>query len=636
METFKKFVDNTRLLGFKGKLPLVREIIDEQTSKNYENLFYSLNLLYEEIDSLGEENSNNNLFKYKNKKLSPLNNNEIQIYKKYFESDEETNIASFNENQQLLELALDEINNDNYLLDLELENLEQEIALNEQLLSNEKSDNELFQKRKLNMSSHNPEFFSHKITNFKKDNIDSIKKETMLLNKSLSNIVTELDLNIKKSPLLQNTPSYIVNYRKINDTQFDESMKLLIDIIYQFEYDYDKIQRKIKLENNESNTKDDIMNIYMKEIIKTEEQMKKVMNTEIELNKNNFLYFIQKSKIVYENNLLKEFLKNPKCLDEYYNKYIESKKKNKNDMSSSAITVDLSKAIKEIFIFEENEIFNKFIKVKNGYYQKILDKYLSLKFQDQIIFIENLEKYEKILNSVYPYIIDDEKITQQIYDIICDVTEIYSSYQSKIGVKQSFLRQKYSRIIEPINKITIDERDDVLLKLAKEYLKENKDEDEIFNKKSSSNKNKSKSITSSNDYHIYEIKKIIDKLSYMLKNIKSNKLTDIIDKIYLDVINNLKDYISFIKVFLNNQDYLIEVKKYNKQFKNYQENTKFILYDFNQNIDKIILKKNIKSKSNLAVLSIYDALFLYFFHRDIYNKEFPNNNFIFNPNIKKK
>ena len=636
METFKKFVDNTRLLGFKGKLPLVREIIDEQTSKNYENLFYSLNVLYEEIDSLGEENSNNNLFKYKNKKLSPLNNNEIQIYKKYFESDEETNIASFNENQQLLELALDEINNDNYLLDLELENLEQEIALNEQLLSNEKSDNELLQKRKLNMSTHNPEFFTHKITNFKKDNIDSIKKETMLLNKSLSNIVTELDLNIKKSPLLQNTPSYIVNYRKINDTQFEESMKLLIDIIYQFEYNYDKIQRKIKLENNESNNKDDIINIYMKEIIKTEEQMKKVMNTEIELNKNNFLYFIQKSKIVYENNLLKEFLKNPKCLNEYYNKYIESKKKNKNDMSSSAITVDLSKAIKEIFIFEENEIFNKFIKVKNGYYQKILDKYLSIKFQDQIIFIENLEKYEKLLNSVYPYIIDDEKITQQIYDIICDVTEIYSSYQSKIGVKQSFLRQKYSRIIEPINKITIDERDDVLLKLAKEYLKENKDEDEIFNKKSSSNKNKSKSITSSNNYHIYEIKKIIDKLSYILKNIKSNKLTDIIDKIYLDVINNLKDYISFLKVFLNNQDYLIEVKKYNKQFKNYQEKTKFILYDFNQNIDKIILKKNIKSKSNLAVLSIYDALFLYFFHRDIYNKEFPNNNFIFNPNIKKK
>ena len=247
-----------------------------------------------------------------------------------------------------------------------------------------------------------------------------------------------------------------------------------------------------------------------------------------------------------------------------------------------------------------------------------------------------MEKYEKLLNSVYPYIIDDEKITQQIYDIICDVTEIYSSYQSKIGVKQSFLRQKYSRIIEPINKITIDERDDVLLKLAKEYLKENKDEDEIFNKKSSSNKNKSKSITSSNNYHIYEIKKIIDKLSYILKSIKSNKLTDIIDKIYLDVINNLKDYISFIKVFLNNQDYLIEVKKYNKQFKNYQENTKFILYDFNQNIAKIILKKNIKSKSNLAVLSIYDALFLYFFHRDIYNKEFPNNNFIFNPNIKKK
>ena len=426
----------------------------------------------------------------------------------------------------------------------------------------------------------------------------------------------------------KNTPSYIVNYRKINDTQFDDCIKLLIDIIYQFEYAYDKIQRKIKLEKNENNdNKDDIMNIYMKEIIKTEEQMKKVMNTEIELNKNNFLYFIQKSKIIYENNLIKEYLKNPKCLEEYYNKYIESKKNNKNkyDMTSSAITVELSKNIKKIFTYEENEIFNKFIKIKNTYYQKILDKYLSLKFKDQIVFIENLEKYEKILNSIYPYIIDDENITQLIYDTICDITEIYNSFQTKIGIKQGFLRQKYSKIVEPINKITIDERDDVLLKLAKEYL-DNNQEEENYLKKNSSNKIKS------NDYHIYEIKKIIDKLVYIFKNLKSKKQSDIIDKIYSDIINNLKDYISFMKVFLNNQDYLIDVKKLNNQYKNYRENTKFILYEFNQNIDKIILKKNIKSKSNLAIISIYDALFLYFFHRDVYNKEFPNDAFIFNQN----
>ena len=624
METFKKFVDNTRILGFKGKLPLIREIIDEQTSKNYENLFYSLNILSEEIDSLSEQNSDN-ILKY-NKKHTPLNSNELQIYKKYFESEEETNISSFNENQQLLELSLDEINNDNYILDLEIENLEQEIALNEQLLSNEKEDNDLLEKRKKNISTYNPEFFSHKLENFKKENIDVIKQDTLLLNKSLRNIGTELDLNIKKSPLQKNTPSYIVNYRKINDTQFDESMKLLIDIIYQFEHDYDKIQRKIKLEKNDNDDKDDIMNIYMKEIIKTEDQMKKVMNTEIELNKNNFLYFIQKSKIIYEINLIKEYLKNPKCLEQYYNKYIESKKKNKNDMSSSAITVELSKKIKQIFSFEENEIFNKFIKIKNNYYQKILDKYLSLKFQDQIIFIENLDKYEKILNSIYPYIIDDENITQLIYDTICDVTEIYNSFQTKIGVKQGFLRQKYSKIVEPINKITIDERDDVLLKLAMEYLGDDKVEDENYQKKYSSNKNKTKS----NNYHIYEIKKIIDKMVYIFKNLKSKKSSDIIDKIYSDIISNLKDYISFLKIFLNNQDYLIDVKKLNKQYKNYKENTKFILYEFNQNIDKIILKKNVKSRSNLAIISIFDALYLYLFHRDVYNKEFPNNTFIFN------
>jgi hypothetical protein len=622
METFKTFVDNSRILGFKEKLPLIREIIDEQSMKKYENLFYSLNILSEEIYSLGEQNIDNNILNHK-KKFSPLKSNELQIYNKYFESNDDNNISEFNENQQLLELALDEINNDEYLLDLELENLEQEIALNEEFLKNELTDNELLKKRKENTKNHNTEFFSHKIHNFKKDNIDLIKQETLLLNKSLKNIGSELDLNIKKSPLQSNLQSFIVGFRKINDTQFDEAIKLLIDIIYQLEYNYDKIQRKIKLENNENN-KDDMFNIYMKEINKTEEQMKKVMNTEIELNKNIFLSFIKKSKTIYENNLIKEYLKNPKCLDEYYYKYIEKNQKNKNDISSSAIRVNLSKKIKEIFALEENEIYNKFMKIKNGYYQKILNNYLSNKFQNQIIFIENLEKYEKILNSIYPYIIEDEKVTQQIYDFICEVTDIYGNFQSKIGVKQGFLRLKYSKIFEPINKITIDERDDILLKLAKEYLNENNEENERYNKsylaKIKNDKN--------NEFQIYEIKKIIDKLLYLFKSLKTDKFDNLIDKIYLDVISHFKDFISFIKIFLNNQDYLIGVKKYNKQFKSYQDNTKFILYQFNQNIDKIIIKNNIKAKSNLGVISIYDALFLYFFHRDIYNKEF-GNKFIF-------
>ena len=622
METFKTFVDNSRILGFKEKLPLIREIIDEQSMKKYENLFYSLNILSEEIYSLGEQNIDNNILNHK-KKFSPLKSNELQIYNKYFESNDDNNISEFNENQQLLELALDEINNDEYLLDLELENLEQEIALNEEFLKNELTDNELLKKRKENTKNHNTEFFSHKIHNCKKDNIDLIKQETLLLNKSLKNIGSELDLNIKKSPLQSNLQSFIVGFRKINDTQFDEAIKLLIDIIYQLEYNYDKIQRKIKLENNENN-KDDVFNIYMKEINKTEEQMKKVMNTEIELNKNIFLSFIKKSKTIYENNLIKEYLKNPKCLDEYYYKYIEKNQKNKNDISSSAIRVNLSKKIKEIFALEENEIYNKFMKIKNGYYQKILNNYLSNKFQNQIIFIENLEKYEKILNSIYPYIIEDEKVTQQIYDFICEVTDIYGNFQSKIGVKQGFLRLKYSKIFEPINKITIDERDDILLKLAKEYLNENNEENERYNKsylaKIKNDKN--------NEFQIYEIKKIIDKLLYLFKSLKTDKFDNLIDKIYLDVISHFKDFISFIKIFLNNQDYLIGVKKYNKQFKSYQDNTKFILYQFNQNIDKIIIKNNIKAKSNLGVISIYDALFLYFFHRDIYNKEF-GNKFIF-------
>ena len=135
---------------------------------------------------------------------------------------------------------------------------------------------------------------------------------------------------------------------------------------------------------------------------------------------------------------------------------------------------------------------------------------------------------------------------------------------------------------------------------------------------------------SNNNYHIYEIKKIIDKLISLFKSIKSNKLNDVIDSIYSDVTSYFKEIVTFMKVFLSNQDYLIEVKKLNKEFKSYQDLTKFIIYEFEENIDKIILKKNINSKSNLAVLSIYDALFFYLFHRDVYNREFGKNNFVFN------
>ena len=635
MEVFKKFVDNNRIFGYKGKLPLIRDIIDEHTSKKFENLFISLNNLYEEINTLDNQRRDNDIFKGK-KKFSPLNQNELQIYQKYFGNIEEnTNISEFDENQQLLEIALDEINNDNYLLDLEIEKMEEEIALNEQLLANEVTDNDLLKKKKKNINNYNSEFFEHKIENYKKDNIDIIKQDTLILNKSLNNIGTELDLNIKKSPLIKEkqNPTFIVGYRKINDSQFDDSIKLLIDCIYQFEYNYDKIQRKIKIEKeeNSNNINNDIFSKYMKEINMTEEQMKKVMKAEIELNKNDILTFIQKCKIIYENNLLKEYLENPNCLFDYYKKYILDNKKNKNDMSSSAITVNLSKKIKQVFDLEEIDIYNKYIQIKNSYIQKILDKYLSLKFQDQITFIQNMDKYEKILNSIYPYIIDDEKITQLIYDSICEVTEIYSVFQSKIGVKQNFLRQKYSKIVEPINKITIDERDNVLLNLAIEYFKEKDNEEEIgkYNK----TKNKAKALVG-NNYHIYEIKKTIDKLSNMFKNLKTNKLNEIIDKIYFEIISNFKEITSFMKVILNNQDHLIGIKKLNKEFKDYQENTKFIIYDFNFNIDKILVKKDISLKSNLSVLSIYDALFLYLFHRDVYNREFGKDNFIFNSKFK--
>ena len=81
MDVFKKFVDNNRILGYKGKLPLIRDMIDEHTSKKFENLFYSLNLLYEEINTLDSQRKDNDIFKGKKK----FNKNNFFIIAVYLE-----------------------------------------------------------------------------------------------------------------------------------------------------------------------------------------------------------------------------------------------------------------------------------------------------------------------------------------------------------------------------------------------------------------------------------------------------------------------------------------------------------------------------------------------------------------------
>ena len=623
MEQFKYFVDNTRLLGYKGKLPLLRDMIDENTAKKYENLFYGLNILYEDINALENQKIDNDLNKGK-KKYTPLTKNELEIYNKYFTNDYQVNeseysninnnnISEFNENSQLLEIALDEINNDNYLLDLEEEKLKEEINLNEQLLSNELEEYNLLSKKneiKNNNNNNMKGFYEYKINNYKTENIDKIKQETVLLNKTLSNIITELDLNIKKSNLLKENSTYIIGYRKINDTQFDETMKLLINNIYQFEANYDTIKRKIKMESVVGNKNNDIFKKYMEEINKTEQQMLKVMRTEFELVKNDILINMRKNKILYQNNILKEFISNPDSLDNYIQKYSKEM-----DTRPKLVKMNLNEKIKEVFEVQDTNVYNKYIDIKNNYIQKILDKYLNVKFNDQINFIKCMEKYEKILNAMYPYIINDERVIQLIYDSICEITEIYAGYQLKIGMKQSILRQKYSKIVEPINKITVDERDVVLLKLGDEILKEE-----------NLSKNDNKSVK------IYEIQKVIDKLIFLFSHLKSSRYNKIIDSIYIDLTTHFKEFTEFLNVFLNKQDYLSEVRKYNREFKKYKGKLSNLIYVFNSNIDKIIVKKNTKSKSNLAFISIYDALFLYFFHRDLYNKEIGKDNFVFNLN----
>ena len=65
-------------------------------------------------------------------------------------------------------------------------------------------------------------------------------------------------------------------------------------------------------------------------------------------------------------------------------------------------------------------------------------------------------------------------MTQEIYDQISEIIEIYTKNQNKISIQQAKLRKMYNESESPINKITIDDRDFVLLDIGRMMIKENK------------------------------------------------------------------------------------------------------------------------------------------------------------------
>ena len=67
--------------------------------------------------------------------------------------------------------------------------------------------------------------------------------------------------------------------------------------------------------------------------------------------------------------------------------------------------------------------------IKNKQNYEIYNNLLLKNKQSEITFIENFTKLENIINSIYPYLLCDLNVTQEIYDQISEIIEIYTKNQ---------------------------------------------------------------------------------------------------------------------------------------------------------------------------------------------------------------
>ena len=551
MKALNDLISEAKLSGYKDKINLNQM---KDNYEQYQNLFLSMSEVMNDINNDSEGSI-------------PLTKSEIDIYHSQIEQNEI--FESLCNDKNILYLSEEMLNQEIEELTSEIEKIDKETIRMSSLCKNEQEENEKLQREMNSISNTEQKFLSEQLCKLKEDFLSKINNKCKALNKSIVSIISELDYNIKRcnSSSIQ---KFIIGYRKMNNEKFDTIFNKLVELLNEY------LQWFNSEISSSLNSKENLVDVNALAFLS--EKIAKISNAEVELKKNILLKRIKLSKEQYKNKIINDYIVDNTILN----------KENETVISS----YDLEKLIERSFDNEKEKIKYKYTNIKNKYNYEIYNNLLLKNKQSEITFIENFTKLENIINSIYPYLLCDLNVTQEIYDQISEIIEIYTKNQNKISIQQAKLRKMYNESESPINKITIDDRDFVLLDIGRMMIKENKRNTKV---------------------KIYELKEVIANALNFLQLSNDNK---VLKQFFEEVFDNSQLQMKMLNEMNKKESIIPKVKKYKNCLVDYEEEFIEIINEFNTKINSV----HIQGK-NKNYISLYQAVFLYLFHKDIYKKE---------------
>ena len=551
MKALNDLISEAKLSGYKDKINLNQM---KDNYEQYQNLFLSMSEVMNDINNDSEGSI-------------PLTKSEIDIYHSQIEQNEI--FESLCNDTNILYLSEEMLNQEIEELTSEIEKIDKETIRMSSLCKNEQEENEKLQREMNSISNTEQKFLSEQLCKLKEDFLSKINNKCKALNKSIVSIISELDYNIKRcnSSSIQ---KFIIGYRKMNNEKFDTIFNKLVELLNEY------LQWFNSEISSSLNSKENLVDVNALAFL--DEKIAKISNAEVELKKNILLKRIKLSKEQYKNKIINDYIVDNTILN----------KENETVISS----YDLEKLIERSFDNEKEKIKYKYTNIKNKYNYEIYNNLLLKNKQSEITFIENFTKLENVINSIYPYLLCDLNVTQEIYDQISEIIEIYTKNQNKISIQQAKLRKMYNESESPINKITIDDRDFVLLDIGRMMIKENKRNTKV---------------------KIYELKEVIANALNFLQLSNDNK---VLKQFFEEVFDNSQLQMKMLNEMNKKESIIPKVKKYKNCLVDYEEEFIEIINEFNTKINSV----HIQGK-NKNYISLYQAVFLYLFHKDIYKKE---------------
>lgn len=551
MKALNDLISEAKLSGYKDKINLNQM---KDNYEQYQNLFLSMSEVMNDINNDSEGSI-------------PLTKSEIDIYHSQIEQNEI--FESLCNDKNILYLSEEMLNQEIEELTSEIEKIDKETIRMSSLCKNEQEENEKLQREMNSISNTEQKFLSEQLCKLKEDFLSKINNKCKALNKSIVSIISELDYNIKRcnSSSIQ---KFIIGYRKMNNEKFDTIFNKLVELLNEY------LQWFNSEISSSLNSKENLVDVNALAFLY--EKIAKISNAEVELKKNILLKRIKLSKEQYKNKIINDYIVDNTILN----------KENETVISS----YDLEKLIERSFDNEKEKIKYKYTNIKNKYNYEIYNNLLLKNKQSEITFIENFTKLENVINSIYPYLLCDLNVTQEIYDQISEIIEIYTKNQNKISIQQAKLRKMYNESESPINKITIDDRDFVLLDIGRMMIKENKRNTKV---------------------KIYELKEVIANALNFLQLSNDNK---VLKQFFEEVFDNSQLQMKMLNEMNKKESIIPKVKKYKNCLVDYEEEFIEIINEFNTKINSV----HIQGK-NKNYISLYQAVFLYLFHKDIYKKE---------------